>query len=185
MKYLILSQPKSGTYLASNLLKNLDINQSFIHLSLEKYEDYTNADLDHAKNNPKKYSHKLNLSESVKLIKDGFFAVGHIPCTNETQAILKDFKKGHIQILISTLLNEGFDFKGLRAVFNAAGGKSEKQTIQRLGRALRSEDGKYVGVCVDVLDRIVVEESNQSLHRHALARKKTYKDMGFNVKVFK
>lgn len=93
MKYLILSQPKSGTYLASNLLKNLGINQSFIHLSLEKYEDYTNANLGHAKNNPKKYSHKLNLSESVKLVKDGFFAVGHIPYTNETQSILKDFKK--------------------------------------------------------------------------------------------
>jgi len=104
---------------------------------------------------------------------------------DKRERVLKDFKKGNIQILVSTLLSEGFDFKGLRVVFNAAGGKSEKQTIQRLGRALRSEDGKYVGVCIDVLDRIVVEESNKSLHRHALTRKKTYKDMGFNVKVIK
>jgi superfamily II DNA or RNA helicase len=100
--------------------------------------------------------------------------------------VLTDFKKGRIQILVSTLLNEGFDFTGLRCVINAPGGKSQKQTVQRLGRALRIDvaSGKMFGVCIDFFDR-VIETSNQALYNHSLSRRKSYKDLEFSVEMVK
>ena len=44
MKTIIISQPKSGTYLCSNVLKNLGINQTYLHVAENKSQQYDGSD---------------------------------------------------------------------------------------------------------------------------------------------
>jgi hypothetical protein len=92
VKYFIISQPKSGTYLLSNILIELGITPTHLHISNKKYEDYSNKDTDAVKN-PQKYSKNIPIEQSLKLIESNSFAVGHLPYSNKAEALLKDFKK--------------------------------------------------------------------------------------------
>lgn len=92
MKYFIISQPKAGTYLCSNVLKNFGINQSYLHLNMNHYSKYFEK-IDGQEKKFEKKLIKIPLNESIKLIKDNSFAVGHIPYDSSTEVLLKDFKK--------------------------------------------------------------------------------------------
>jgi len=92
MKYFIISQPKAGTYLLSNVLIELGIEPTHLHISTTNYQDYSSKEID-AATNPKKYSKKIPMEESLRLIGNNSFAVGHIPYNNTTEILLKDFKK--------------------------------------------------------------------------------------------
>jgi hypothetical protein len=86
MKYFIISQPKAGTYLMSNILENMGIIPSKLHFdpklirkfnSLEDYETL-----------------KISIKNAFKEeIKDNEFAVGHIPYTLENEESLRGIKK--------------------------------------------------------------------------------------------
>lgn len=93
MKYFIISLPKSGTYLLSNLLTEFKIKQTFLHLGLRKYQQYDKNNLIDGQKNPLKYTHNLGIDKSINLIKENEFAVGHLPCTENTIKILQNFKK--------------------------------------------------------------------------------------------
>jgi hypothetical protein len=101
VKYFIISQPKSGTYLLSNILIELGIIPTHLHISNERYEDYSNKGNDAVKN-PKKYSKNIPIEESLTLIEDKSFAVGHLPYSENAEILLKDFKK----ILITRDIND-------------------------------------------------------------------------------
>jgi hypothetical protein len=92
MKYFIISQPKAGTYLCSNILRNLDIHQSYLHLNLNHYSRYIEYINDQEKEFEKELIH-MPLKDSINLIKDNSFAVGHIPYDSTIEHMLKDFKK--------------------------------------------------------------------------------------------
>jgi len=86
MKYFIISQPKAGTYLLSNILENMGIIPSKLHFdpklirkfnSLEDYETL-------------KISIKNALKEEIK---DNEFAVGHIPYSKQYEKELAKIKK--------------------------------------------------------------------------------------------
>lgn len=76
MKYFIISQPKAGTYLAANILKNLSIENSHLHFDINlvrrfrKLEDFDVV------------GHSFS-SGIKKELKPNQFAVGHIPCDEE------------------------------------------------------------------------------------------------------
>jgi superfamily II DNA or RNA helicase len=55
-------------------------------------------------------------------------------------------------------------------IIMAGGGKSNKQTVQRVGRALRKSEGKSKAMIIDFYDA-----DNGMLERHSKARLKTYK----------
>lgn len=76
------------------------------------------------------------------------------------------------QIMIATShLDEGVDLKKLDVVILAAGGKSSRRLVQRIGRILRlSKSGKYAYV-VDFTD-----EGNPILVKHRNERLRIYKD---------
>lgn len=93
MKYFIISLPKSGTYLLSNLLTEFKIKQTFLHLGLSKYQQYDKNNLIDGQKNPLKYTHNLGIDKSINLIKENEFAVGHLPCTENIIKILRNFKK--------------------------------------------------------------------------------------------
>jgi superfamily II DNA or RNA helicase len=56
--------------------------------------------------------------------------------------VKKDFADGKIQILISTLFDEGVDIPKIDTVIDAGGGRSAIKALQLTGRAMRKYEGK-------------------------------------------
>lgn len=93
MKVIVISQPKSGTYLCANLLQELGLSFEAYHLSETHYQKYDLNNLDDSKKNTKKYTKKESINKSIKLIKDNHFAVSHLYYTEELETLLADYKK--------------------------------------------------------------------------------------------
>lgn len=94
---------------------------------------------------------------------------------------LERFSKGELKILIaSTIIDEGVDMKSIGCMILAAGGKSMRQQLQRIGRGLRLNgiDGNSVLV-FDFYD-----QTNKFLLDHSKERIKIFKEEKFDVKVF-
>lgn len=93
---------------------------------------------------------------------------------------LSRFSKGELKILIaSTIIDEGVDMKSIGCMVLAAGGKSMRQQLQRIGRGLRLNgiDGNSVMV-FDFMDR-----TNIFLLNHSKERVKLFQSEKFDVKV--
>jgi superfamily II DNA or RNA helicase len=92
---------------------------------------------------------------------------------------LERFSKGELKILIaSTIVDEGVDVKSIGCMVLAAGGKSMRQQLQRIGRGLRLNgiDGNKVMV-FDFMDN-----TNKYLQGHSKERVKLFKQENFDVK---
>lgn len=92
MKTLIVSQPKSGTYLCANILQNLGLTFTYMHLARDSYDKYDPNNLEDGRKYPKKYRHSLHIEESQKLIGDNEFAVTHA-AEQINMPVFNDFKK--------------------------------------------------------------------------------------------
>jgi superfamily II DNA or RNA helicase len=93
---------------------------------------------------------------------------------------LNRFSTGELPILIaSTIIDEGVDMKSIGCMVLAAGGKSMRQQLQRIGRGLRLNgiDGNSVMV-FDFYD-----QTNKYLLNHSIERVKLFKEEKFDVKV--
>ncbi|AIW03301.1 helicase [Bacillus phage Mater] len=93
---------------------------------------------------------------------------------------LSRFSKAELPILIaSTIIDEGVDMKSIGCMVLAAGGKSMRQQLQRIGRGLRLNgiDGNSVMV-FDFYD-----QTNKFLLNHSKDRIKIFKEERFDVKV--
>lgn len=93
MKYLIISQPKSGTYLCSEIYRLLGINQTYLHLSEKAYTQYVPEQMNQGRRQPEKFTIKEPIKESIKLVGHGDFAVTHSPYTEENRVLFRDFNK--------------------------------------------------------------------------------------------
>ena len=93
MKVLVISQPKSGTYLCANLLQQLGLNFTGLHISKDHYQKYDLNNLEDCKTNGRKYTTKLNVEESIKIVKENQFAVSHLRHSKKHVDITSDFKK--------------------------------------------------------------------------------------------
>ena len=130
MRAFIISQPKSGTYLLSNLLANMGLTQTYLHLSLRVYYQYDGANLAEARANPQKYQLAAPLENSVHLVPDNAFAVGHLPRTEQTITALQPFKnilttRNHVAIRNSYIRwakesGRGYDEPKLTRAMNRA-----------------------------------------------------------------
>jgi superfamily II DNA or RNA helicase len=93
---------------------------------------------------------------------------------------LEKFSTGKLKVLIaSTIIDEGVDMKSIGCMVLAAGGKSMRQQLQRIGRGLRLNgiDGNSVMV-FDFYD-----QTNKFLLGHSNERIKIFKNEKFDVKV--
>ncbi|WAB24975.1 type III restriction enzyme, res subunit [Lysinibacillus phage vB_LfM_LysYB1] len=92
--------------------------------------------------------------------------------------ILNDMKNERLKVLIATsVLDEGVDISGINCLWLAAGGKSFRQVLQRIGRGLRKKaDGSGLEV-YDFLDL-----NNKHLSEHTMERYQYYKDENFEIK---
>jgi superfamily II DNA or RNA helicase len=88
------------------------------------------------------------------------------------QDALKRFRAGISNVLVATVvIDEGIDAPDTNVVVLAGGGKSFVKSMQRIGRGLRV---KRDGGTLEVVD--VVDSTNPTLRKHALARLKYYDD---------
>jgi hypothetical protein len=86
MKYFIISQPKAGTYLLSNILENMGISPSKLHFDPNLIRKFNTLE-DYEKIN-------ASLKSGVKkILKDEEFAVGHIPYSERDEDALLKTKK--------------------------------------------------------------------------------------------
>ncbi len=88
------------------------------------------------------------------------------------------FKNSPGTVLIGTIFKEGFDLPTIDTLIIATGGKSEKNLIQKIGRALRVAPLKKVSNIYDFYD-----EDGSVCERHSKARLKTYKEQGYKVEI--
>jgi superfamily II DNA or RNA helicase len=96
----------------------------------------------------------------------------------ERKDAIKRLVYGELDVLLSSaVFYQGVDIPELLSLVNAAGGLSDTQSIQRLGRGTRKVEGKDKVLLFDFLD------SGPFLKRHAEARKKTYERSGYVVSV--
>lgn len=70
---------------------------------------------------------------------------------SERKKMLEAFEEGVFNVLVSTLVKEGVDIPAINGIVLAHGQKSDIETIQVIGRALRANGGK--ATIVDVRDR--------------------------------
>ena len=93
MKTLIISLPKAGTYLCSNLLVEFGIEQSYMHFNPNNFQKYKADQMDEARTNPGKFTRKLKFKDAFTYLRDGSFAVSHLPFDSQRQTLLQDTKK--------------------------------------------------------------------------------------------
>jgi superfamily II DNA or RNA helicase len=111
-----------------------------------------------------------------KKIKGAIFISGH-DTDKLRDTTIEKYKREERGILISTLLGEAQDFKGLDVVIMASGGKSEIATIQRVGRALRTSSNKTTAIIIDFMDR------GHWFRDHSQIRIETYKKVFGNKRI--
>lgn len=86
---------------------------------------------------------------------------------------------GENRILLATsVLDEGVDISNIDTLIMAAGGKSMRQVIQRIGRVLRKKKGKENKATIFDFD----DMQNPALKKHTKDRLAIYKEQEFEVK---
>lgn len=82
-------------------------------------------------------------------------------------------------MIASVVWQEGIDMPNLRSVVMAAGGKSIIATLQKIGRGMRTDQGKKMEF--EVWD--VMDIGQKWLQKHARARMKTYTREGYDTTI--
>lgn len=96
--------------------------------------------------------------------------------TTWRENLVRSLERGDIDVLICTVIfQEGIDIPSLQAVINAAGMKSIIAALQRLGRGLRTDQGKKL--TVEVWD--IADSGNAYLEKHTRTRVKAYASEGY------
>ena len=92
MKAFIISIPKSGTYLLRELLEQLGLGKSHLHITESGTFDYSKVSYEVGRRNPRKCKTRMTLKESLDKIPENSFAVSHLTYTKEHTKLLKSFK---------------------------------------------------------------------------------------------
>ncbi|QPI18362.1 DNA helicase [Enterococcus phage EFGrNG] len=91
---------------------------------------------------------------------------------------LQEMRDGHLKVMISsTIIDEGVDISGIDTLILGAGGKSLRQTLQRVGRGLRKK--KTGENKVSVFD--FYDLTNKHLKKHSEERRKIYEKEQFEI----
>jgi superfamily II DNA or RNA helicase len=121
--------------------------------------------------------HKLlrrKLGESLVIEK-----VSSATPTKERNRIIKDFREGHIKVLVSSLIvKRGMNFPLVETVINVGGGDDPKNPLQILGRAMRKKEGVSRKTYIDYMDE------GHYLKRHSKHRLNYYKEQNLRLKTF-
>jgi hypothetical protein len=92
-RVIVVSIPKSGTYLVAEFLKALGYRWTGMHLAELAYTDYSGSVLEDARRDPGRFARSEPLSISLERIHAGDFAVGHLPFKDEIIDATRPFKR--------------------------------------------------------------------------------------------
>ena len=109
---------------------------------------------------------RINHGERLEGLIDGAKFVSSD--SNDRDEVIESFRDGDRDLLISTLLGEGFDVPELRSVVMAGGLKTSIGSIQKVGRALRP--GTDEATVVDFID------NGRWVGQHSEERIRTYQE---------
>ena len=84
----------------------------------------------------------------------------------ERASVIEAFEKKRILCIVGTILGEGVNIPSLDTLIIAGGMKSDKMTVQRIGRVLREGGGKRARI-IDFFDN-----DSSTLMRHSMSRLK-------------
>ncbi|UXE02936.1 DNA helicase [Staphylococcus phage Koomba-kaat_1] len=108
---------------------------------------------------------------------ENFFLHGEIESDMRKQK-LDEMRNGKLKVMIATsLIDEGVDISGIRSLILGAGGKSLRQTLQRVGRALRKKQEDNTTQIFDFNDM-----THKFLYKHSNERRKIYEEEKFEIK---
>jgi superfamily II DNA or RNA helicase len=94
--------------------------------------------------------------------------------------LIASLVRGDLDALVTTvIMQEGIDIPSLESVVVASGGKSAIAALQKIGRGMRSDDGRKETFEVWDFD----DSGHTWLERHTKQRVKAYRDEGFNVEI--
>jgi superfamily II DNA or RNA helicase len=100
--------------------------------------------------------------------------------TAQRKASIKRLVRGDIDALVaSVVFQEGVDIPSLASVVIASGGRSVIATLQRIGRGMRTDDGRKAGF--DVWD--IADRGCRWLDKHTRERAKAYAGEGYETTV--
>jgi hypothetical protein len=91
-RVILLTQPKAGTYLISEILRRLGLHQTYYHLGLDSLDAYDRHQLDQGRREPRRYRAAIPIEQAARIIRTGEFAVGHLPCCDRAADALADFR---------------------------------------------------------------------------------------------
>jgi hypothetical protein len=96
---IVVSIPKAGTYLVSEILRNLGFDRTWMHLSRSgrHFMRYDPQRLEEGRQHPDRFKVEMPLAESLALIGDGAFAVSHLPRTPVNERLLDRFRIVFVQ----------------------------------------------------------------------------------------
>ncbi len=123
-------------------------------------------------------THGENISELLEDLNiEHFFLHGEVDSELRQQK-LNDMRSGKLKVMIATsLIDEGVDISGIHALILGAGGKSLRQVLQRIGRALRKKKDDNTTQIFDFEDR-----THKFLYEHFKQRLSIYEEEKFEVK---
>jgi superfamily II DNA or RNA helicase len=124
--------------------------------------------------------HGRNICDILEIIGDGhIFATGD-NTNDELQEIMEKFDGSNDILVATNIFGEGVNLPHIRSIILAAGGKSHIRLLQRIGRGLRTADGKDRIYVLDFLDDL---DEKGYLLEHSEERFKVYREEGFEVEL--
>lgn len=121
---------------------------------------------------------KTQAQELIKLLPEANTAFGDTS-TADRKKIFKKLRESKGNILISSVVNEGWDCPSASVLIDPSGrkgGNHARGKIQQIGRVLRKEEGKDEAIIIDFFDK-----DNSTLQKHSRFRYNQYKDRNFDV----
>lgn len=96
---------------------------------------------------------------------------------SERLEVLEDMRNERPKVIIfSTIFDEALDVPALKVLILAGSGRSFRQTIQRIGRGMRTHKGKSKVLIFDFYDN-----THGYLLKHSKVRKRIYEKEGYSV----
>jgi hypothetical protein len=87
-RVLVITMPKSGTYLVAAFLKELGLIDTGVHINDDGFYDYRNRTVSEMVSEYRKFRRLYPLAQSLELVREGQFAVGHLTCNPQTVAAI-------------------------------------------------------------------------------------------------
>ena len=89
----ILSIPKAGTYLLSEIARNFGWHQTYWNVREDSMEDYSAGSMEDRRFNPEQFRREQGIVESAFFLPPRSFFVGHIECSEAARVALRSFRK--------------------------------------------------------------------------------------------